>query len=322
MSQKKKLSKRLLAIIISAGVALIFSAAILITNIFIPLKYLSSYINISLDKLQKGEMRISFLDVGEGDCTLLELPNGKVALFDGGNGSYNNQLKIFKKLNSFKIDKIDYLFCTSSVKKRCGGLAEIAKYKKIDKVFAPIYKNYGITEDYRNFRKEVKNKRAVVNECVYGAGEYNEEYGYCFYVLSPETVSSDSEYNGVNSSSVWISYGGVSVLLLGDLKTSDLKNLYDSYTLTGFEIDGHGIKLEECNIVKAANGGKESGACALLYDLIQAETAIISTNKEPDLAVLADLEAYANGNIYRTDKNGTVTLTISDGTYNIKKERQ
>ena len=321
MSQKKKLSKRLLATIITTGVALLFLAAILITNIFIPIKYLSPYINISLDKPRKGEMRISFLDVGEGDCTLLELPDGKVALFDGGNGSYNNQLKIFKKLNSFKIDKIDYLFCTSSAKKRCGGLAEIVQYKKIDKVFAPIYTNYGVTEEYRNFRKEVKNKNTVVNECVYGAGEYNEEYDYCFYVLYPETASTDSEYSSISSSSVWISYGGVSVLLLGDLKTSELQSLYDSYEMTGFEIDGHSIKLEDCNIVKAANGGKESGACALLYDLIQAETAIISTDTQPALAVLADIGNYAGTNIYRTDKNGTITLSIVDGAYSVKKER-
>lgn len=321
MSQKKRLSKRLLALIITVSVVLVLLSAILITNIFIPVKYLSAYINTSSDKPQKGEMRISFIDVGNGDCTLVELPDGKVALIDGGNGSYNNQLKIFKKLNSYKIDKIDYLFCTSSSANRCGGLAEIVKYKNIDKVFAPIYKNSGVTEEYRNFRKEIKNKSKSISECVYGAGEYNEEYGYCFYVLYPERETTDSEYDSVASSSVWISYGGVSVLLLGDLKTSELRNFHDSYTVTGFDINGQSIKIEECNIVKPSNGGDDSGVYAPLYDLIQAETAIISTDKEPALALLSDIEVYAGDNIYSTDNNGTVTLSISGGSYSVKKER-
>lgn len=321
MSQRKKLSKRLLALIVTVSVALVFLSAILITNIFIPVKYLSAYMNFGTDKPRKGEMRISFLNVGAGDCTVVEFPDGKVTLFDGGSGSYNNQLTIFKKLNSYGIDKIDYLFCASSSKKRCGGLAEIVKYKNIDKVFAPIYRNYGITEEYRNFRKEVKNKNKSVVECVYGVGEYNEEYDYGFYVLYPEKSSSDSEYNGVTSTSVWISCGGVSVLLLGDLKTSGLQALFDSYTMTGFEINGHSIKLEDCNIVKPANGGSESGECAPLYDLIQAETAIISTGSQPSLGLLSDIGSYAGSNIFRTDINGTVTISIADGAYSVKKER-
>ena len=321
MSQKKKLSKIMLATVITVGVALVFLAAILITNIFIPVKYLSAYINFGSDKPQKDEMRISFIDVGAGDCTLLELPDGKVALIDGGSGSYNNQIKIFKTLNSFGIDKIDYLFCTSSSAKRCGGLAEIVKYKQIDKVFAPIYKNSGISQAYRDFRKEVKNKNTAISECVYGAGEYNRYYGYSFCVLYPEKSTTDGEYDSVSSTSLWISYGGVNILLLGDMSASELRNFYEAYTVTGFDMGEGSINLEECTVVKAANGGKESGVYARLYDLIKAETAIISTNEEPALALIANLEVYASDNIYRTDKHGTVTLSISGGTYSVKKER-
>lgn len=321
MAQKKKLSKRLLALIITIAVIAVFLAAILITNIFIPLKYLSAYINVSKDKLQKGEMRVSFIDVGNGDCTVVEFPDGKVALIDGANGSYNNELKIFKKLNSFGIDKIDYLFCTSSAAKRCGGLAKIVKYKQVGTIYAPIYKNYGITAEYRSFRKEVKKKNKTVIECAYGKGEYNEEYGYCFCILYPEQSSPDSEENAATSSSIWISYGGVNILLLGDLKTPELSKLYDAYTVTGFEISGHSVILEDCNVVKVSNGGGANGACAQLYDLIKAETAIISTNKEPALDLMADVCNYAN-DICRTDINGTVTLSIQGGKYAVKKERQ
>ena len=321
MSQKKKLSKRLLALIISVSVALVFLSAILITNIFIPVKYLSAYLIFSTDKPQKGEMRISFINVGKGDCTLVELPDGKTALFDGGNGSYNNQLKIFGKLNYFGINKIDYLFCTSSAAKRCGGLAEIVKYKDVGRIYAPLYRNYGITDEYRDFRSEVNKKHKNINECVYGASEYSEEYGYGIYVLYPEKDSPGSTLDSVHSANIWISYGGVNVLLLGDLKTSEMRNFYDAYTVTGFDINGHKILLEECNIVKVSNDGNNNGVYAPLYDLIAAETAVISTNKEPTLALEADIGVHAGNNIYRTDEHGTITISIRDGGYNAKKER-
>lgn len=321
MSQKKKLSRRWLAPVITVSVIFVFLSAILITNIFIPLKYLSAYVNFYADKPVNGELRISFINVGDGDCTFIELPDGKTVLFDGGNGSYKNQLNIFKKLNSTGTDKIDYLFCTSSSSKRCGGLAEIVKYKNIGKIFAPLYENNATSDEYGKFIKEASRKNIPISRLTYGAGEHNEEYGYCFYVLSAEEALPYSVQDDESFSAAWISYGGVNILLFGDMKNSELGNFYERYTASGFDIDGHSIKLEECNIVKVANGGNKTSNNVLLYDLIKAETAIISTAKEPALALLSDVGIYADSNIYRTDKNGTVTLNISGGTYNVKKER-
>ena len=317
--QKKKHHKSLLAFIISVSVAAAVLAAILITDIFIPIKYLSVYVGISTDKPQSGELRISFIDVGNGDSTLVEFPDGKVALIDGGNGSKNNQLKIFKKLNGSEINKIDYLICTSPDAARCGGLAEIVKYKTADKIYAPICNNAEATQAYRDFRLKVKNKNQYINQLSYGTIAANEEYGYCFLILNSKKGLPDGE--GVRSSAMWISYGGINLLMLGDLTASELLYLTEEYSTVGFEIDGHSINLNQCNIVKVARGGKESGKCAQFYDLIQAETAIISTGSFPEISVMSDITNFVGDNIYRTDINGTLTLSISNGNYTVKKER-
>ncbi|MCH5147952.1 MAG: hypothetical protein J1G05_01145 [Clostridiales bacterium] len=318
MLQKRKLPKRLSGLIIPIAVAAVILSAILITNIFIPIKYLSAYINLSTDKPREGEMRISFIDVGEGDCTLIEFPDGKVALFDGGSGSFDKQLKIFKKLNSSEINKIDYLFCTSSAAKRCGGLAEIVKYKEIGKVYAPICKNIGATYGYRNFVKQVRNKNKELNECVYGAGCYSEEYGYCVWVLYPPKSVSDGD--SVCASAIWISYGGTNVLMLGDLSSAEMFGFLNAYTVGGFEIDGHSIILEDCNVVKVPSGIEAGGALIELCDLIQPETAILSTD-DATFSLIADVGNFTSDDIYRTGINGTVTLSISVGNYEVKKER-
>ena len=108
MEQKKKrrlTKKQIISIAFSLFVA--FSVIVLlILNAFIPVKYLSAY-TVDKDFNVKGQTRVSFLDVGFGDSTLIELPDGKVVLIDGGNGTYTNNIKLLKGLNKRGIDEID-----------------------------------------------------------------------------------------------------------------------------------------------------------------------------------------------------------------------
>ena len=129
MSKKgnAKRSKGRIAAIASAAVVAVAFAALIITNIFVPVKYLSAYL-VARGERQQGVLTVTFLDVGYGDCTLCELPDGKVLLIDGGDGAYANTLSILRKLNSRGIDKIDYLFCSSVLGEYCGGLPEILRY--------------------------------------------------------------------------------------------------------------------------------------------------------------------------------------------------
>lgn len=86
-----------------------------------------------LTALADGEMRIHFLDVGQGDATFIELPDGKTALIDGGNGAEENNLSMLRYLNALKVKKIDYLVATHADFDHCGGLVEVVRYKEIDR---------------------------------------------------------------------------------------------------------------------------------------------------------------------------------------------
>ena len=77
---KGRLGKgRIAAAIVAAVVCLIF-AALAVTNAFVPVVYLSAYM-VAAQPGERGVLTVTFLDVGYGDCTLCELPDGKIASF-------------------------------------------------------------------------------------------------------------------------------------------------------------------------------------------------------------------------------------------------
>lgn len=341
--KKRRLSKARLRLIIVAAVTAALVIALLITNVFIPVKYIASYFVLRNRGAEDGVMRVRFVDVGYGDCTIVELPDGKNMLIDAGNGAYKSEARIFKFLNKCDIETIDYLVCTSVNNEHCGGLADIVKRKKIKKVFLPYCLNAYVTDGYRDFISAVNacGAQTVISE--YGAGESNEEYGYFFTFLSP-TVHSDAsetaEYTRLNanpaderarnnaSAVMWLEYGKTSFLMLGDVEYDVQNKILDSYLLAVGDgdlycpLNGRGVWLDDCNVIKVANHGNEKSKCAPLYDAVQPETAIVSVGKNgrgcPSVEVLSDAINYVGGDLYRTDDFGTVTVEVTAENYAVK----
>lgn len=338
MAQKKgKLSKKAQISIISAGLALLLAIALIITNVFIPVKYLSAYF-VAKDKNVEGQMRVTFLDLGNSDCTLIELPDGKTMLVDGGNGTHANTVKALKELNRRGVDKIDYLICTSVSDETCAGLSEIIKYKKTDTVYAPYCTTLYVTEGYRKFSEELKRQNKDFTVAEYGQGVVNGEYGYSFCFLSPSVHSNPKgEYESLNkdptpknirnaSAVIWLEYGGTGILLLSNAGKEVQEKLVNSYSDgIGLDFYGKAVDITNCSIIRVADHGSDDGTYAPLYDLIKPETAIISVGENgrncPALSAMSDAQNYVKDKLYRTDESGTVTVTVNKGTYEVLKEK-
>lgn len=340
MPQKKrgKLSRKKIAGIAVACVAVAVAIAIIITNIFIPVKYLTSYMVFSDNKNTAGQMRVNFLDVGNGDCTVVELPDGKTLLIDGGDGTYTHNLKVLKELNSRKICNIDYLVCSSVENGSCGGLAEILTYKTVGRIFAPYCPVTYISEGYRTFCEKLAKENKNVEICEYGAGVFDDGADYRFCFLSPDAhlaeggeyealINNPTDRNIRNASAViWIEYGGVGFLLLGGTSRSVQSKILKNLELADIEIGGRVIDIKGCDVLKLSDHGSEEGAYAPLSDYLSPKEAVISVGKNgmgyPSLAALANAQNCVGRNIYRTDECGTVTFIVRDGSYEIVKEKK
>ena len=325
LEKAKKLSKAKLWSIISAGIVVLVAFAIIITNFFIPVKYLASYC-VAGNRVPVNTMRVSFVDVGYGDCVIIELPDGKNMLIDAGDGSFSNTSKVLKELNKRKIDVIDYLVCSSVNNEHCGGLAEIIRYKSIKTVYMPYCKNKYITDGFCSFFEQCEKSGAEIKFSEYKAGV--TEASYFFTFLSPSVINFDGgEYAQLNknpskstrnnsSAVIWLEYSDTAFLFAGDVETRVLESVALSY---GIAAGDYPVKLDRCKIVQVAGHGDEKSACAAFYDLISPEAAVISVGKNgngcPSVKVMSDVINSVGENLYRTDERGTVTVEVTSSGY-------
>lgn len=339
MTRKDKAKLRKIKIIVSISALFAFIVALIITNIFIPVIYFTAYVHLKKNKNPLDRMRIQYIDVGYGDCTLVELPDGKTLLIDGGIGMYGNVYKLLDTLNSGGIKTIDYLVCTSVKSEHCGGLAEILKYKPVATAYIPYVTNAYITDEYAAFYKQLLKSGAHIEIAESGKGVYSAEYDYFFGILSP-LVSTyyDSEYNKMNnnptaeninnaSAALWLEYEGRGFMFLSDAGKEVQKRIADELFLEGNKIfiDSKRLSLSPCTVLKAANHCANGYTQPYLYDLIQPEAAIISVGQNaqasPSNTEIANLQLYVNDKIYRTDMHGTITVTVNSQEYRISKEK-
>ncbi len=339
--KSRKLSKSLLAAIITAAVAAVLIAALLILNVFIPVKYFSAYV-VKKYPNERGVMRVSFIDQEMGDSILIELPDGKNMLIDGGDGAYPHVLSLLGFLNGRGVESIDYLVCTSVKSEHCGGLAEILKYKKVGRAYIPYCKNQRITEEYNRFVSAIKKKGVEYAYGCAGAGAYGEDYFFSF--LSPADYNNPlSEYTAMNKSPnsgeienascvIWLEYADTAFAFTSDVRPAALKRIIEEYDaclklgLPFGRIDGcteerFTVNLENCDVVTAPAHGARLNTYAPWYDTLKPTDAVISVGNNysgcPSVQALSDVCAYCEP--YLTAEKGNITITVNDKGYKISE---
>ena len=336
---KLKLTKKALAAVISVAVAAAVITALLIVNIFYPLKYLSAYF-VRRTRPQQGQLVLRMLDVGQADCALATLPDGKVMLIDGGGGSYTSTLSVIRALNSIDCDFIDYVVCTSVKAEHCGGLAEIIGMFGAGTIFYPYCVNKHITSAFSDFVSAAEGSGAQLVISEYGAGAESGDFYFTF--LAPDVhTASGGAYDELNSSPsdqsidassavLWMEYAGAGIFYAGDSPTSSLEKIADDYALLCgteyFCYNGHYIDFSRCALYKAAGHGGEGYHSSRLMSALSPKVSLVSVGENnsegcPSLAAMSDM--YACGEVYATMFRGTVTATVtSEGSLSVRADRE
>lgn len=281
----------------------------------------------------EGEMRIHFIDVGQGDATLVELPDGKIMLIDGGNGTSDSNTALLRYFNALDIDTIDYLFLTHADIDHYGGLTTVLEKKTVVRAFLPLTMETPSTS-YEKFFATLMQEECPYSYACPPNTEHPEmklsvtdgAYPYTLVVLYPyiQTVDSGEQVKSDDNASsivIWLDYQGTSVLLTGDAP-SETETLLMRDSRLGLH-ECYGVNLTSTEILKTAHHGSNLSSSAEFLEYIGTRTAVVSCGENnaynhPSSETLARLQAVG-AQTYRTDTDGSVIITaLSTGTYSVQ----
>ena len=90
-----------------------------------------------------GELAVHYLDVGQGDAIVIQLPDGRVIMMDSGTEFYYTRVKTYLTTRIFTGSdrNIDFLIATHAHDDHVGGLARLLDDFDVDIVFRPHNKS-------------------------------------------------------------------------------------------------------------------------------------------------------------------------------------
>ncbi len=279
---KKILSVILTALIISLSLSGCFMFESVISESSIP--------------RENAGLIVHFVDVGQGDCVLLE-SGDSFALIDAG--EYSESKNVVSYLNRANVDSLEYIISTHPHSDHCGGLSEVIRNFDSSVLISPDADSDSDTWEYV---LDAADERGLV----YETPQVNETYPLGEATITILSPASDSVYSNLNDYSIVckVEYKNTSFLLTGDAETVVEKELVRS----GMDITA--------DVLKCGHHGSSTSSCEEFLDAVNPSAAVVSCGKDNDYGHphRETLDALSTRNIplWRTDKSGTI-VALSDG---------
>ncbi len=250
-----------------------------------------------ITKPAQTELAVHFIDVGQGDSTLI-LCDGEAMLIDAGNNDKGTTVQLY--LTKQNVSSLKYVIGTHPDADHIGGLDVILYKFDCETVIMPDKtSDSDISATYRDVldtmeQRGYKNTLPIVGD-TYSLGSAS------FTILGPS-----EEYGDTNNCSVAIllKHRENSFLFTGDAESEEEKDIVES----GLDIDA--------DVYKAGHHGSSSSSSPALLNAVTPEYAVISCGEgnsygHPHAETLNHLRSMGV-QVFRTDEQGSILVT-SDG---------
>jgi competence protein ComEC len=251
-----------------------------------------------------GELTVRFLDVGQGDATLIQHPDGTAVLFDGG----PPEAGVARLLRRAGVERLAALVATHASRDHHGGLVEVLRRYPVgvlldggDGTADPGF-NAVLREATRRGVRRVAATAPL--SLALAGGELR------LHVLAPAPRPPGPAPEDPNPRAVvaLVSSGAFDLLLSADAESESLLPL----------------PLSDLDAMKVPHHGSSDPGLPDLLERIDPEVAAIevgaNTYGHPAPSTLAALDR-AGVRTYRTDRDGTVTLTVDAAEVRVETQR-
>ncbi|MFC4618054.1 DNA internalization-related competence protein ComEC/Rec2 [Camelliibacillus cellulosilyticus] len=251
---------------------------------------------------------VTFIDVGQGDSFLIQLPHrgGTMLIDTGGNLPFAKQPwqrkrkpfnvgrdVVLKELKGYGINKIDWLVLTHEDFDHIEGLTGLLGKIPIGTILISDY--FQPTEPIKAWFQKARGLGIHLKQLT--AGDQWRKGSAAFKVLGPDRSTADSNNRSIVMEA-WL--GGVTWLFTGDLEKEGEQRLVKDYP--NLRVD----------VLKAGHHGSKTSSSERFLKLIRPKLAVISVGKNnryghPHPSVVNRLKDMAIPTL-RTDQNGAIRV--------------
>lgn len=227
----------------------------IIARIFLIISFLTMLVRVI-----NPTLKIYFIDVGQGDCTLIITPKGKKILIDGGEGK--NEI-LLPYLLDRGINKIDYIIISHFDSDHCNGLIEVMEKIKVGKVI--VSKQPEESEEYRNISEIIKQKN-IEAYVVKAQDRITIEKDLYINILNP---AGKLEFKDLNNNAIVakLIYKNFSMLFTGDIEKAE-ENIAQKYK--------NNLKS---TILKVAHHGSKTSTNEKFLKYVEPQIALIGVGE-------------------------------------------
>src|SRR3989344_144084 len=251
-----------------------------------------------LFKNNNGDLKLYFLDVGQGDSQLI-LADGIKIMIDGGpvNGrALENLAKLLLSSDRY----IDLLVFTHPQLDHYGGFIDVFKNYNVGAFIASGRK--GESDAYLSLVEIIKDKKIPYIALIEGRVIRYKDLS--LEVLSPSLKNLSSSELNDTSLVILLKDGDLKVLYTGDIGANVEKELADQYDLSA-------------QVLKVGHHGSRFSSSKEFLQELKPKIAIIEVGEKntyghPTSAVLGRL-ADVGAQVFRTDVNGLMGLILEAG---------
>ncbi|MEW9676978.1 MBL fold metallo-hydrolase [Lentibacillus sp. L22] len=276
----------------------VFQVVILLQLFFIPT-------TISAETPQPKQMKIHFIDVGQGDSTLIETPGKKNILIDAGPPRAGKDVVEFLKARGIK--KIDLLIATHPDIDHIGGLPTVMKSFKIDKALDSG--KLHSTKTYVRYINQIHKHKIPVNIAKQGDVVDVDP------LVDISVLNSYEEHKNNNQSSIVlkVGYNEVDFLLMADAERGQEEQLMEQE------------KDVQSDIYKVGHHGSNTSTSYRFLNLVKPKVAILTYSKmnhygHPVDRVVGNLQRI-HSMIYSTAVYGDISIVTNGKGYFIFTEK-
>lgn len=241
-----------------------------------------------------SELSVHFIDVGQGDATLI-ICDGEAMLIDAGDN--NKGTKIQSYLTKQGVKSLKYVIGTHPDADHIGGLDVILYKFDCQTIIMPDEKKD--TATYRDVIDTMKNK--LYKNTLPVVGTSYDLGGAQFTIISPSKKYSESNDNSV---AILLTHGENKFIFTGDAEEAESDMLK-----TGISLDA--------DVYKVGHHGSKTASSKNFLNKVTPTYAVISCGIDnsyghPHAETLNNLRAMGV-RVFRTDEQGTIVAS-SDGT--------